>query len=314
MQTNDIKAIVRQAVKQFQASQAGREIDSDDYLDPIADVIRTWEWNRQDVADVRVAILSLPYGADTELLHSAFPDIVGKFHETVPVQLRNRAEYLDGDRINRMQILAIDYSNRALVSRMYGDEADTYQMVVMSLDEAVVELAGYLRGGNFGSELDDPEVRLHLREEAGDGADVPNQPNESKGIAMATKVLQIWQAACGSWSGWIVHDGDPGYPAEHCTSAPDVEQFLRELGAEFDSVELLSEAPIGEFTPPHKVGPQGQSIVHATRYTLNVLQLWITGKIGWCDVIYCYKTRPIYVAGKGGYHQVDPTWSPAGDA
>jgi hypothetical protein len=178
MQTNDIKAIVRQAVKQFEASQAGREIDSDDYLDPIADVIRTWEWNRQDVADVRVAILSLPYGADTELLHSAFPDIVGKFHETVPVQLRNRAEYLEGDRINRMQILAIDCSNRALVSRMYGDEADTYQMVVMSLDEAAFELAGYLRGGNFASELDDPEVQFHLREEAGDYVDVEGTQEE----------------------------------------------------------------------------------------------------------------------------------------
>lgn len=130
---------------------------------------------------------------------------------------------------------------------------------------------------------------------------------------MAKNVLQIWQTESGSWSGWIVRDGDPGYPAERCTSAADVEQFLRELGEQFDSVELLSEAPIGESSPPPAKRLHGQSIGHATRYTLNLLQLWITTKIGWREVIYAYKSRPTYVAGKGGYHLADPTWSPAGD-
>ncbi|WP_426172431.1 hypothetical protein [Pseudoduganella sp. R-34] len=192
MQTNDITEIVRRAVQAFEASQTGREIDGDDYLEPIAEAIRTWVWNRKHVADVRTAILSLPYGADTDLLTRAFPEIVRNFQQSVPVEYRDLAQYLDGDQLNRMLILAVDASNRALVSTMCSDEADSYQLDVMSFDEAVYELAGYLRGGNFGSELDDPEVLLHLDAEAGVEADVDGTKEEWEALSDEEKAKE-WE-------------------------------------------------------------------------------------------------------------------------
>lgn len=41
-------------------------------------------------------------------------------------------------------------------------------------------------------------------------------------------------------------------------------------------------------------------------YVINAIHLWFKRRIDWRTLLYALRERPIAVAGKGGYYQVDP--------
>ncbi|MYM92490.1 hypothetical protein [Duganella vulcania] len=41
-------------------------------------------------------------------------------------------------------------------------------------------------------------------------------------------------------------------------------------------------------------------------YVINAVRLWFDGEIMWRTLLYALRSRPIAVAGKRGYYQVDP--------